>query len=142
MIERAYEIACLAHAGQVDKGGHDYIEHPLAVYKMLDTEEEKIVGLLHDVLEDGDKSFFTLDEIREEFGDTVADAVDAVTHREGEEYFDYLARLAKNKIAVRVKLADLTHNSDLSRIEHPTEKDYARVEKYKKAKQYLMEHGA
>lgn len=142
MIERAYEIACLAHAGQVDKGGHDYIEHPLAVSKMLDTEEEKIVGLLHDVLEDGDSALFTLDGIREEFGNTVADALDALTHREGEDYFDYLARVAKNNLAVRVKLADLTHNSDLSRIEHPTEKDYARIEKYKKAKQYLMDHTA
>lgn len=137
MINAAYRIAKLVHKGQKDKGGKDYISHPLAVAAMLDTEEEKIVALLHDTIEDGDGKIITLDGIRAKFGDVIADAVDAITHRKGEDYFDYLARVKNNPLAVTVKLADLAHNSDLSRIVNPTEHDLDRVEKYKKAIRFL-----
>ena len=125
----AESIARSAHAGQKDKGGHDYINHPAFVAGHVDTDEEKIVGWLHDVLEDTEVSS---EYLREIFGDKILDALDAVTHRKKETWEDYISRVEKNPIAVKVKLADLTHNMDLSRLEKITDKDLKRLDKYKK----------
>ena len=123
------------HRGQTDKAGLPYITHPRAVAAQLDGETEKIVGLLHDTVEDTDA---TLDEIRALFGDEVADAVQCLTHEDGVPYMEYVAKIKGNELARKVKLADLTHNMDIRRIKDPGPKDYDRIEKkYKPAYEYL-----
>jgi len=134
-LERAIAIAARAHAGKVDKAGAPYILHPLRVMLKLEGTEERMAAVLHDVVEDSD---ITLEQLRnEDFPDEVVDAVDAVTIRPGEDYDDFVRRAALNRIGRRVKLADLEDNSDLSRIAHPTEKDYARLAKYERAIQSI-----
>lgn len=128
MLEKALEIANKAHAGQKDKGGQPYIHHPLAVANMVQKPVEKIVALLHDVIEDSD---VTIDDLRAAgFGDEVINAVFAITKIKGESYEDYLERVAGNSIATAVKIADMTHNSDISRIPNPSPKDFERVNRY------------
>ena len=135
-VSNALSVATAAHFGQIDKAGADYIRHPIAVAEQLDTEEEQTVALLHDVLED---TFVTLEDLRHEgFSESVLAAVYCLTQQEGEPREDYLRRVAQNPIAVKVKLADLRHNSDLSRIPEPGEKDYARAERYKKEMAFLQ----
>jgi (p)ppGpp synthase/HD superfamily hydrolase len=135
MIAAAKLIAKLAHKGQKDKAGMDYFTHPEAVAAMLETPEEKTVGYLHDTVEDTD---VTVEEIRAVFGEEIADAVALMTHTDGVPYMDYVKEIGKNPLARKVKLADLTHNMDISRIPNPTQKDYDRIEKkYKPAYVYL-----
>ncbi len=136
LVEAADRYAEEKHHGQLDKAGKPYINHPRAVASLVSEELEKTVALLHDTVEDTDAS---LDDIRQRFGDTVADAVDCMTHRPGVPYMQYIAIIAANPLARTVKLADLTHNMDLTRIPHPTEKDYERIEKYRKAYAFLKE---
>ncbi len=131
----AREIAEKAHFGQVDKAGADYVNHPIAVAGMVETENEKIVAYLHDVVEDTEVTLKDLAEAG--FNETIIEAVDAMTHRKGEPREDYLARVKANPIARKVKLADLRHNSDLSRIPDPKEKDIKRREKYLKEMAFL-----
>lgn len=134
-VAAALELATAAHRGQVDKAWCDYINHPITVAEMLGTEEEQTAALLHDVVEDTD---ITLDDLKKcGFSDSVVAAVDCLTHRSGESRKDYLRRIGENPLAVRVKLADLTHNSDLSRIASPTEKDLARTAKYQREMEWL-----
>lgn len=135
MIAAAKLIAKLAHKGQKDKAGLDYFTHPEAVAATLDTPEEKTVAYLHDTVEDTD---VTVEEIRAVFGNEIADAVALMTHADGVPYMDYVKEIGKNPLARKVKLADLTHNMDISRIPNPTQKDYDRIEKkYKPAYEYL-----
>lgn len=127
--ELAYNIASKAHKGQKDKGGEDYFNHPLTVSNRLSEEKEKIVALLHDVIEDTD---VTVNDLKEAgFSDEVVSAVSTITKKAGEDYEEYLNRVKQNPIALRVKIADMEHNSDISRIPNPTEKDLNRLEKYK-----------
>jgi (p)ppGpp synthase/HD superfamily hydrolase len=130
-LERAIVIAATAHAGAKDKGGHPYILHPLRVMLAVESREEKIVAVLHDVVEDTD---WTLGRLRqEEFSDTVLQALDALTRRENEDYFAFVRRARINPIARTVKLADLADNMNLSRIPSPTAQDLDRINKYKAA---------
>ena len=139
MLKRAIQIARIAHQGQTDKGGHDYISHPIRVMNSLESEVEKIVGVLHDTIED---SQLTFNDLRDEgFSENVIEAINAITKRKRESYDDYLKRVMSNPIATKVKIADLKDNSDLSRIPQPTEKDYRRTEKYKQAIKFLSELG-
>ena len=134
-LERAIEIAVKAHAGQVDKAGQPYVLHPLRMMLAVTTPEARLAAVLHDVVED---TAVTLDELRAEgFPASVLEAVDALTKRENEDYEAFIRRVAPNPIAREVKLADLRDNSDLSRIAEPTERDFARVEKYRRAIGYL-----
>lgn len=130
-LEKAIAIAAEAHEGQTDKAGMAYILHPLRVMLMLETEAERIVGVLHDVVED---TPITFDDLRAaDFKDEILAALDSVTRRDDEAYEAFVLRAGENPIGRRVKLADLKDNSDLSRIASPTEKDYARLEKYRRA---------
>lgn len=134
----AYAIALVAHKGQVDKAGVDYINHPLAVARKFKTKKERIVSLLHDVVEDTN---VTLDDLRLFFDEEVVEAINLLTHREEDDYLTYLARIKENELARKVKLADLENNMDLSRLPNPTEKDYERLEnKYKPAYKFLTEN--
>ncbi|NDV89424.1 HD domain-containing protein [Aurantimonas aggregata] len=136
-IERASAIAEQAHADQVDKGGAPYITHPTRVALAVDGDEAKIVALLHDVVEDSE---WTLDQLRDEgFSEAVVEAVDALTHKEREDYFDAVRRAKANPLARIVKLADLADNSDRSRPGETTEQDERRLEKYARARDILLE---
>ena len=133
--EKAYEIAKKAHLGQVDKAGEDYIKHPEKVASFVKTDEEKAVAYLHDVIEDTE---LTLEDLNEYgFSKEVIEAVDIITKKRGEDYQSYLNSVKNNKLARAVKLADLRHNSDLTRLTKVTEKDIERKEKYQKAIDFL-----
>ncbi|AXA52922.1 HD domain-containing protein [Pseudomonas thivervalensis] len=134
-LEKAISISALAHEGQVDKGGAPYILHPLKVMLRLAHDEERIVAVLHDVVED---TTTTLADLRNEgFSEAVLGAIDALTKCEGETYQAFIERAARDPLARRVKLADLAENSDLSRMNKPSQKDLDRMEKYHKATDYL-----
>lgn len=136
MLSEALELSRCAHKGQVDKGGTDYFEGHITNVVSSVEGNAKIVAALHDVLEDTD---VTESELREKFPAKIIDAVVLLTHRKGEPYSDYIARIKTNSLAIEVKLADLNNNMNLSRIPHPTKSDYRRVEKYKKAVEKLQE---
>ena len=130
-LERAIAIAASAHEGQVDKGGTPYILHPLKVMLRVNTLEERIVAVLHDVVEDCGVS---LDDLRKEgFSEAVLMAIESVTKVPGESYETFVERAAQNPIGRVVKLADLEENSDLSRIAQPSWEDLERIEKYRRA---------
>ena len=135
MLELALSIATKAHRGQFDKAGIDYIEHPIFVASQVDSEEEKAVALLHDVIED---SSVTAEELLNAgLPETVVTAVQILSKKKGQDYQTYLKTVKSNPLARVVKLADLKHNSDLSRLETITDKDLEGLEKYKKAIDYL-----
>ena len=114
ILERAIEIATEAHRGQRDKAGNDYIGHPLRVMAAGKTTEEKIVGVLHDVVEDSD---WTLEGLAAEgFAPEIIEALRCLTHAEEEPYDRYIARIKGNPLAVAVKLNDLTDNMDIRRL--------------------------
>ena len=135
MLELALSIATEAHRGQFDKAGIDYIEHPIFVASQVDSEEEKAVALLHDVIED---SSVTAEELLNAgLPETVVTAVQILSKKKGQDYQTYLKTVKSNPLARAVKLADLKHNSDLLRLETITDKDLEGLEKYKKAIDYL-----
>lgn len=136
MLEKAILIATSAHKGQTDKAGEPYILHLLRVMFSRKSEAERICAVLHDVIEDTD---ITLEYLRNEgFSEEVLSVLDALTKRNGETYDEFIDRIISNKIACHVKLADLCDNMDLSRIKNPTEKDYERIEKYRKAADRIL----
>lgn len=135
-LEKAIALAANAHAGQVDKGGEPYILHPLRVMLRLKTAEERMAGVLHDVVEDCGVTF---DDLRKQgFPEAVISGVDAVTRRDGESYYDFVIRSGADPIGRTVKLADLRENSDLTRLKDVNEKDRARLVKYQRAIEKLM----
>lgn len=144
-VEKAMELARIRFAGRIDKAGVDYFEgHLNSVADLVSSDEEKIVAYLHDILEDTD---YTEDQMRKEFGDEITDAVCLMTHQSGmdeEGYLDYIRALRSsgNRLAIAVKIADLTNNSDYTRLgasspEELKEVDRRRWDKYQKALQIL-----
>jgi (p)ppGpp synthase/HD superfamily hydrolase len=135
-IQRAEKIAAAAHADTFDKFGAPYMHHVHRVSLAGLTEEEKIVGLLHDVVEDTEWTFEALE--REGFSKQVIDALKCVTKTsEDEDYELFIERVARNPLAIRVKLNDLADNMDIRRIPELGPKDFERLTKYHKAYQYL-----
>ena len=135
-LERAIEIAAGAHAGQFDKAGQPYILHPLRVMLRLTSAHERMAAALHDVVEDTPVSLQQL--VGEGFAPEVIAAVEALTKRPGESRMDAARRAAADPVARQVKLADNAENMDLSRIENPTERDFARLEEYKAVRAILL----
>lgn len=130
-LEKAIALAAAGHEGQADKAGAPYILHPLRVMLRVWTPEERMAAVLHDVVED---CGWTPDRLRlEGFPEAVVEAVDALSRRTGEDYEAFILRAAANPIARRVKLADLEDNCDPSRIAEPTEEDFGRLAKYRRA---------
>ncbi len=128
-VERVFE-------GKRDKGGEPYIKHLLAVANGVESETEKIVALLHDSIEDIEE--IDGDYLRKlGYSKEIVEAVEILTKKKGEDYTVYLERVKQNPIARKVKLADLKHNSDISRLKEVTEKDIKRLEKYKFAIKFL-----
>lgn len=139
LTARAMEIAYAAHHGQVDKAGMPYIFHPMHLAEGMDDEISCCVALLHDTVEDTDITFSKLEK---EFPKDVLDALKLLTHEKETDYFDYVRALKKNPIAVKVKLADLAHNSDQSRLIGTTMDEETKAyfrSKYTKAKAILLE---
>jgi len=137
-LERAIQIAAEAHAGQVDKGGSPYILHPLRVMMAMETEGERIVAVLHDVIEDCPR----WPEARlyvEGFSAEVLEALEALTRRPDEDYTGFIDRIAVNPLASRVKLADMMDNANLKRIPNPTAADHERAKKYVRHIQTLVQ---
>ncbi len=136
-LERAIAIATEAHKGQYDKAGNDYIGHPLRVMDMGRTEEEKIVGVLHDVVEDTEWTFAQLAD--EGFSQEIIEALKCVTKiSENENYDDFIERVKKNPLATAVKINDLTDNMDIRRLPYLSDKDVKRLKKYLKAYKKLI----
>ena len=133
IFEKALLIAVTAHRGQVDKSGMPYILHPLTVASKLDTLELKVIGLLHDTIEDTDVTADYLVEMG--IPRDLVDVVELLTKPKGEPYETYLRRVKENPMAKQVKLADLAHNTDESRIAGLNE---ARRKKYEMAKQIVL----
>ena len=130
LLNKAIKIAEFAHDGLVDQAGKPYIGHPFRVMNNVETVEEKIVAVLHDAVEDSD---LTLEDLKVAgFSEPIVEAIDAITKLEGEKRKDYLSRVMNNKIALRVKIADMTDNMEISRISNPTERDKERIRIYKK----------
>ena len=137
-LKRAIDIAVSAHEGQLDTyNGRPYIEHPFRVMNAGHTLQEKIVGILHDVVEDTDWTLQQL--VQEGFSEEIVAAVDAMTHRDNESYDAYMQRVEENAIATRVKLNDLTDNMDIRRWDEIPYHELARLQKYLKAYKQLTE---
>lgn len=135
-LERAIEIATEAHRGQHDKAGCDYIGHPLRVMAAGKTVEERIVGVLHDVVEDSDWTFEQLEA--EGFSAEIIEALRCLTKLSDNEPYDrFIARVKKNPLAVAVKLNDLTDNMDIRRLPYISDKDVKRLKKHLKAYKQL-----
>ena len=135
-LERAIEIATEAHRGQLDKAGNEYIGHPLRVMAMGKTTEEKIVGILHDVVEDSSWTFERL--AAEGFSALIIETLRCLTKQPDSEPYDkYIARIKHNPLAVAVKLNDLTDNMDIRRLPYLSDKDVKRLKKYLKAYKQL-----
>lgn len=135
-LEKAIALAAKKHAGQIDKAGQPYILHPLRLMLNVDSIEQKMVAVMHDLLEDTDTTI--VDLISLGFSQNVIDAVVALTKKEGENRLDAAKRIVKNPLARTVKLADLADNMDISRIKSPTARDVLRLEEYKKVKEFLL----
>lgn len=135
LLELAIKVAAEAHAGQVDKGGKPYINHPQAVAASLTNTEYKIVAYLHDVCEDTSITFDDLKDMG--FTYRIVNSIRLLTKTDELTYEEYLRRLRMDSCARAVKMADLKHNMDITRIPDPSEKDYARIEKYKKSLAFL-----
>jgi (p)ppGpp synthase/HD superfamily hydrolase len=137
-LAKAIEIAVSAHKGQKDKSGADYILHPLRVMERGKTEVEKICGVLHDVVEDSDWTFETLEN--EGFSTVVIATLRCVTKKsEDEDYEKFIDRIIQNPIAVQVKINDLLDNLDVTRLKELNEWDFKRLDKYLKSYWKLKE---
>jgi (p)ppGpp synthase/HD superfamily hydrolase len=134
-VKLAHEIAKRAHKGQVDKAGAPYILHPETVASFVTKDDEKIVAYLHDVIEDTPCQLRDLENAG--FSSEIIKAVDLLTRKTGQSYKQYLKLVKTNELARVVKLADLKHNSDLSRLTHVTENDIKRLKKYQDAIVFL-----
>ena len=132
-LQRAIEIALEAHKGALDKGGNPYILHPLRLMLQMDSEEEMIVAILHDVVEDSEK--WSFDKLHKEgFSKKIINSLRSVTkENENEDYEKFIDRSVKDKIGRKVKIADISDNLDISRLKEVTDKDILRINKYKKA---------
>ena len=128
MTKKALKLCFEAHKEQSDKSGIPYVFHPFHLAEQMQDEESTIVALLHDVIEDTD---YTLDDLRKVgFDDSVLAAITLMTHEDGVPYMDYVEKIKTNPIARTVKLADLRHNSDMTRLEVVTPRDQERAVKY------------
>jgi hypothetical protein len=136
MLQVAINFAKEKHKFQLDKADEPYINHLMWVMDDMDSNVEKIVAILHDIVEDTDVEFEDL--IKLGFSDEIVEAIKAITKAKGQDYDEYLEQVKKNDIARKVKLSDLYHNMDLRRLKEITELDLKRKEKYEKAFECLI----
>lgn len=135
MTKIALKLCFEAHKDQTDKSGMPYVFHPFHLAEQMMDERTTVVALLHDVIEDTE---YTLEDLRNMgFSEDILSAIALLTHADGVPYMEYVARIKSNPIAKTVKLADLRHNSDMSRLDIVTDYDRQRAEKYKRAIELL-----
>ena len=135
LTKKAILVAFKAHEGQVDRAGLPYVLHPIHIAEQMKDEDTCVVALLHDVIEDTD---MTLEDLKQYgFTEVQLEGVRLMTHEDDVDYFDYVRAMKDNPVAKAVKLEDLKHNSDFTRLDKVTEKDLKRLEKYKKAEAIL-----
>ena len=127
-IEKSLKIALEAHAGQKDKAGKAYILHPLRLMARMDSEIEMSVALLHDVIEDSD--FTAEDLLNNGIPSNVVNAVQCLTRIQGETYAEFIDRVIKNKLAAKIKKADIEDNINVLRLNSVTSEDLERITKY------------
>ena len=135
MTKKALKLCFKAHKRQKDKSGMPYVFHPFHLAEQMVTEETTIVALLHDVVEDTRYTFRHLEKMG--FEKPIIEALRLLTHNDGSKYMEYVAKIKNNPIAKAVKLADLRHNSDLSRLDSVDNKAIERRQKYLAAIEYL-----
>lgn len=135
MTKKALKICFNAHIDQVDKTGIPYVFHPFHLAEQMNDEDSVCVALLHDVVEDTDITFKDL--IEEGFSENVINALKLLTHSDDTPYMEYVAKIKTNPIAKKVKLADLKHNSDITRLDLLVDKLPPKLELYKEAIKYL-----
>ena len=135
LTKKAMLLAYNAHQNQFDKGGVPYIYHPIHIAEQMNTETECLVALLHDIVEDTNLSFKDLEK---ECPKEVIDILKLLTHNKNIDYLEYIKPIKNNPIARKVKIADLIHNSDKTRLNNITQEDITRINKYKKALEYLL----
>ncbi|CAM3997190.1 GTP pyrophosphokinase [Vibrio aerogenes CECT 7868] len=137
-LDMAIQIATQAHSGQFDKGGQPYILHPLRVMFQFDSEKERIVAVLHDVIED---SNITLNEIKGNgFSDEIIEALDCLSRRQDENYDEFIDRVLTNQLACMIKIEDIKDNLNVTRLNNIKEKDLKRLYKYHQALSRLIKH--
>ena len=135
MTKIALKLCFEAHKDQIDKSGIPYVFHPFHLAEQMADENTTIVALLHDVIEDTE---YTLDDLRKfGFAEDVLSAISLMTHADDVPYMEYVVKIKTNPIAKAVKLADLKHNSDMSRLDRITQTDEERTKKYKQAIELL-----
>ena len=137
LTKQALKLCFEAHKEQKDKSGMPYVFHPFHLAEQMTDEATTVVALLHDVVEDTNTTFEDLE--KQGFDEEIISALKLLTHNDDTPYMDYVAEIKNNKIATAVKLADLKHNSDLSRLDTVDEKALKRKEKYEKAIKILTE---
>ena len=130
-LSYAIQVAFKAHEGQVDKALLPYILHPLRIMEKMDTEQLKIIAVLHDVVEDTNLSLLHLKSLG--FDKEILEALDSLTRREDESYPEFIQRVKANPLAIKVKIEDIKDNLDVTRLDHLTSKDLSRIKRYHKA---------
>lgn len=128
LIEKSLQIALQAHTGQTDKAGQAYVLHPLRIMAKMHTEEEMSVALLHDVIEDSDISAASL--LDSGIPIAIVDAVECLTKLDGENYAQFIQRVLTNRLAVKIKMADIEDNIQVLRMDSLSDADLERVKKY------------
>ena len=136
LTKKAMKLCFAAHKDQVDKSGLPYVFHPFHLAEQMADELSTVVALLHDVVEDSSYTFADLKDMG--YPAAVLEALTLLTHDDETPYLDYVASIKDDPIARAVKLADLRHNSDLTRLDHVDEKALERVKKYRKAMELLQ----
>ena len=136
LTKKAMCLCFDAHKEQRDKSGLPYVFHPFHLADQMEDENTTIVALLHDLVEDTPYTLTDLEAMG--FPQAAIDAIALMTHADDVPYMDYVAKIKENPIARAVKLADLRHNSDTTRLDTVTDKDLARVEKYRAAMELLL----
>ena len=137
LTKKALKLCFEAHKEQTDKSGMPYVFHPFHLAEQMADEATTVVALLHDVVEDTELTFEDLE--KQGFNDEIIKALMLLTHEKSVPYMEYVGEIKKNKIATKVKLADLRHNSDLTRLSVIDEKALKRKGKYEKAIKFLEE---
>lgn len=131
----AMKICFAVHKDQTDKSGLPYVFHPFHLAEQMTDETTAVIALLHDVIEDGE---MTVEDIASfGFGEDITVPLSLLTHEDGVPYFEYIEKIKQNDVARAVKLADLAHNSDLTRLDTVSPRDIERTEKYKRAVKIL-----
>jgi Guanosine polyphosphate pyrophosphohydrolases/synthetases len=129
LLKRALCLSAMMHDGQVDKGGQPYILHPIRLMLKCETEEERVVALLHDVVEDTPMTLTCLRDF-EGIPENIIEAIDCLTRRSEETYDEFIERVKTNELATKIKIYDLEDNMDISRLKEFTDKDQKRINRY------------